>query len=530
MANVTTHARVRPRRGYTTPFWWFLYFLLCVPSVVAFLAAQFLLTYLDRFTVLGLLSVTYFGSAVVFDYYLRHGSWRRLKRWFTGYKNRVSTKRLTWALLAYFFALTIASFLYWWVAARSGKADVAGLLKGNTAYIVVTACLTSYLLGLVIRDVLRYRFRMFAAPLVLNGVLLFVILLTVLFPGSWSEWVKGFLEILKAHPWAAILAIILFKWSPQIGSILPRIQKAELPGGPKVEIAKIEELQQTINPWKKTVSRFADLMQWVSDLIEETPPEDTVKMFAYTPALGFLTRTEAEWQRLHRLLLVKNNIQIICLQTRDLNKWHESFENKQTARPEGVIKHELIERANRISSEIVADKKRQVDGRMTHVIEKRWDEMPGYYLFANSKRAIIAAPLFLPCDPNKPTTQTRGDNYLENMPVKMLGFESSDNWTVWLVNAVCDHYARTKSTPRTFAEAKLEVKRDDLDQWIKTASLENNITELLARFESSYKNGEGDASPVAKNGSSVELTLFASPALLVKTSPGTEVKKKRSQR
>lgn len=60
--------------------------------------------------VIGLLSVTYFGSAIVFDYYLRHGSWRRLKRWFIGYKNRISTKRLAWALLAYFIALGVTSF------------------------------------------------------------------------------------------------------------------------------------------------------------------------------------------------------------------------------------------------------------------------------------------------------------------------------------------------------------------------------------------------------------------------------------
>jgi hypothetical protein len=527
MAKGTTQPRVRPRSGYKTPFWWCLYFLLCVPSVIAFLLAHSLLTYLDRVTVVGLLAVTYFGSAIVFDYYLRHGSWRRLKRWFVGYRDRISTKRLAWALLAYLLALAITSFFYWWVAAHSGKADVGNLLKGNSALVVLTACLTSYLLGLVIRDVLRYRFRMFAAPLILNAVLLFVILLTNLFPGTWSEWVKGFLEILKAHPWAAILAVILFKWSPQIGHILPRIQKAELPGGPKVEIAKIEELQQTINPWKKTVSRFADLMQWVSDLIEETPPEDTVKMFAYTPALGFLTRTETEWQRLHRLLLVKNNIQIICLRTQDLNEWHKRFENKRTARPERFIKRDLIERANRISKEIVADKKRQVDSRMAHVIEKRWDEMPGYYLFANSKRAIIAAPLFLPCDPNKPATETRGDNYLENMPVKMLGFESSDNWTVWLVNEVCDHYARTKTTPRTFAEGKLEVKREDFDEWIKTASLDKNITELLTRFQSNYNDGKDDASLVSKNGSAVELTLFASPALCTEALPETTGKKKK---
>jgi hypothetical protein len=286
---------------------------------------------------------------------------------------------------------------------------------------------------------------MFAAPLVLSCILLFLMLL-VMVVDEGKSFVWGFLGILKDHPWSAILALVLLKWSPQIGGILPRIQKAELPGGPKLEIGKLEELQQEINPWKKTISRFADLMDWVGKLIADTPPDDTVKLLAYTPALGFLTRTEGDWRKLHKLLVERSNIQIICLREDNLNRWHASFKNKRTSRPEGVIQDRLIERANRISAEILADKRRQVDSQMEHVIEKTWDEMPGYYLFANSKRAIIAAPLFLPNDPSKANLDGEGDNYLGNTPVKMLGFESSDTWTVWLVNQVCDHYAKAKIT------------------------------------------------------------------------------------
>ncbi|HYX27578.1 MAG TPA: hypothetical protein VE863_03350, partial [Pyrinomonadaceae bacterium] len=253
-----------------------------------------------------------------------------------------------------------------------------------------------------------------------------------------------FLHVADSHFWAIVTLIAIVIWKPQIAKLIPRIQKAELPGGPKFEIEKIDELQKSINPWKKTVSRFAELMEWVGDLILDTPPEDVVTLLAYTPALGYLTRTEAEWRPLHRLIVERPNVRLICLKQEELAEWHGRFAGKKTARPEGTISATLIDKANRISADLVADKKRQIDPRQTFVFEKGLEELPGYYLFANSKRAIIAVPLFLPSDPKKFAPETDADGYLGNTPVKMLGFESSDNWTVWLVKEVCDHYANLK--------------------------------------------------------------------------------------
>jgi hypothetical protein len=144
---------------------------------------------------------------------------------------------------------------------------------------------------------------------------------------------------------------------------------------------------------------------------------------------------------LHKLLVEKDNIQIICLEPKDLFDWHKKFEDKQTARPGGIIDKKLIEKANEISRGILEEKQRHLNPCMRPVV-RSWEDMPGYYIFANSKRAIIVAPLFLPGDPKKQTTSDYTNNSnIRDTPVKMLGFESTDNWTVWLVNQVCDQYA-----------------------------------------------------------------------------------------
>ena len=71
------------------------------------------------------------------------------------------------------------------------------------------------------------------------------------------------------------------------------------------------------------------------------------------------------------------------------------------------------------------------------VVRATWDQLPGYYLFVNHKRAIVVAPLFLPGNPEKTKAGAASNGGIEATPVNMLGFESSDNWTVWLVTEVC---------------------------------------------------------------------------------------------
>jgi hypothetical protein len=377
----------------------------------------------------------YLLGGLMFALFLRPANRKRIK----GLIARMATRDLFAGFLVYLLLFIPIGISYAFADKFATVLPRWSLLSEHSRAASFAILFIAYFYGLMVRDLWRGRFRMFAAPLVSIALLLMTMLLLVVTPNG-KSWVTDALLIIKEHPWIVAFLIVSFKWGPQITGLIPRVQKAELPGVGKFEIDKLDEFQQQINPWKKTVSRFAELMLWVGDLIEQTPPEDTVKFLAYTPALGFLTRPEGEWRRLYRLLINRTNIQIICLQEQDLKLWHMKFLNKRTARPGGKIDAALIEKANKVSEDIVKEKEGQKDPKMAYVIQRKWDQMPGYYLFANSKRAIIAAPLFLPSDPRKTGKETEA-GYLGETPVKMLGFESTDNWTVWLVNQVCDHYA-----------------------------------------------------------------------------------------
>ncbi|HBB87267.1 MAG TPA: hypothetical protein DC047_06600 [Blastocatellia bacterium] len=488
--------RFAKMRRMVTRSWLYGYLLFFTPffviAVTFWWANRFTAHYV-RLAVLCILLVTYFASAAMFGFSLRRLRWRRVRSLQSRMMERarekqqsISTKNLLWAIVLYLFFFVPVGAGYWWadkILTLFTPQTREFFLKYNRFAVVITF-LIAYLLGLAIRDVARYRFRMFAAPLILVAVLLLTLIIMLVVPEG-TPRVKDVMEIVKQHPWVLVFALGVLMWSPQIGSLLSRVKKASLPGGPTLEIGQIEEVQKSLNPWRKTITQFPDLVQWVADLIVETAPDDVARILTYTPALGFLTRPEGEWRRLHKLLLRRHNIQLICLQSEDLSKWHKRFKGKRTERPEREIGEELIDRANRISEEIIADKRKQVDTRMKHVIERRWDEMPGYYLFANSKRAIIAAPLFLPSDPNKPATQSKADDYLGDTPVAMLGFESTDNWTVWLVNQVCERYANLPESS-AFGEASCIVKFKDVEEWIDDSS-STLMSQLRAQFQNYTK-------------------------------------------
>jgi hypothetical protein len=486
--------RARRLRRWRRLLSWVLYLSPFPLIVVGLSLASGLTTLYARVAVWCILAVIYLSGGVLFDMYLRRSRWNRLKRGLSTkvveQQRRACTKQGAKSIAVHLGIFLPVSVFYLWsetfVAYVPGGVQKA--MAGHGRGFAVSAFITAYLLGLGVRDVFRYRFRMFAAPLTVACILLLCMLVVLVAPEG-TQWVHEALTILSTNAWLIAFFAVVLIWRPQITRLLPRVQKAELPGGAKFEIDKIDELQRSLNPWKKTVSRFADLMQWVAELIEETGEEDTVKFLAYTPALGFLTRPDKDWRRLHKLLIERNNVQIICLRQTDLEKWHQSFLNKRTVRPEGIISQALIKKANNVSELLLSDKRRQYNPSVKPVIEKSWDQMPGYYLFANSKRAIIAAPLFLPGDPKKGQVQDDADGYLRNTPVKMLGFESNDNWTVWMVNEVCDHYARTNvgGTRDDLGEASHVVSLGTLEACLKNGDATKVMQPLLEKLTSSYE-------------------------------------------
>jgi len=322
-----------------------------------------------------------------------------------------------------------------------------------------------FLAGFLVLDYCRYSIRSYWAPLMLLIVLWLVLVLLLYYEdgNELQNWHRDALQVLREHPWPPVIILLAFLFQNQFAAFLSRVRTAEA-GPVKLEADRIDEAQKSLNTWKRTVTTFGEMMGWVCDLLEQTPPDDVVRFLAYTPALGFLTRPEREWRRLYQLLIRRPNIQFICLEEKELAEWHARFKDKRTARPEGLISEEMTKRSTQLAKFILAGQRRSSDP-CNWPVELKWPQMPGYYLFANRERALIATPLFFPMNPlgyvprdnaaSATFDSSKVDNSDQDVPVQMVGFESSDNWTVWLANDVCRRLSDAQPKKQTDEASKV---------------------------------------------------------------------------
>jgi hypothetical protein len=154
-------------------------------------------------------------------------------------------------------------------------------------------------------------------------------------------------------------------------------------------------LRQTWKGERRTdaVSSFKDLMERLIELMESTPAGQSIRCLAYTPAIGFMAESESLWEKLRNCIYEKAaQIEMVCLKDDDLESWHGRFEGKKTARPGGLIDAPLIQKATDASKELLF----RLGEERRAPVQKAFDELPGFYLFANWKRAIIVAPVGIP--------------------------------------------------------------------------------------------------------------------------------------
>lgn len=356
---------------------------------------------------------------------------------------------LTWSIfsmpLALITLLLIDMIPKTWIQktfAEATKATMTPLIPTGR-FAMLVGLVLMYLIGGFVVEICRSGFRLLWAPVWTTAIAVLILGILVEFPHH--QDIRHAIRIVFTSPWLITIAVLILLM-PQLRGLVSRLKKAELPGGVKLEVDevdKIEEYKRSLNRWQRTINDFGQLIERVSTLIENTTDDDRVRFLAYTPALGYLTRTANEWDRLHSLLLQKPNIQMICLEERDLARWHLKFKNKPTKRPIGRIDAALIKKAQVVSESILAEKRRDDDEEegVPTVSRRSWRDLPGYYLFANSNTAIIATPLFLPDDPRNCANKTNSaGDAIETTPVEMLGFESTDSWTVWMVNRLCERY------------------------------------------------------------------------------------------
>ena len=179
----------------------------------------------------------------------------------------------------------------------------------------------------------------------------------------------------------------------------------------------------SIVDFRQNITSFPDLINRVILLIEETKEEDKVRFMSFTPAIGSLALPDYHWDDLKKVITSKRSttkIDMICMNENDLKKFHDSFLGRQTNR--GKVDSALINEINSFSLNLIKNHFGDVGESIHEITNLPSSKLPGYYLFANKNKAIIASPLFLPMPHNELPKEI-----IINLPnVTMFGIETKD--------------------------------------------------------------------------------------------------------
>jgi hypothetical protein len=309
--------------------------------------------------------------------------------------------------------------------------------------LIIIGLFAAFALGVGVFALVIFKWHYYEFPTVIFTILIvmMVVFFFIILPyPDQLDKVSQSLEKIEKHYWIpvgilVIVSLVLLRSLLRylFYNLLYLIKKAELPGGIKVEL---NEVKESSYPERRTISDFSSLIARLCALIDSTPHHDIVRFLAYTPAVGYLARSEKEWDELYDRLNKHPRVQITCLKEDELRAWHLRFEDKRTLRQDGKngrVTKKLIEGASRVSERILSRYKRCsiLDGEIEPIRGAK-DQLPGYYLFANESRAIVVAPLLLPED-------SKHDG-IESYPVQLVGIETADRWTVRMVHQVCEMY------------------------------------------------------------------------------------------
>ncbi len=203
------------------------------------------------------------------------------------------------------------------------------------------------------------------------------------------------------HHWSTELADVLHKTARRNSTgrdliyrqhsesfrTIPYSVEAPAYGHTKFSLLLLREPSWDRDNLKRAVPSFGHLMREVRNLIDSTPPNDTLYWLACTPALGFLARPRDEWRALNESMSnMLNRIQFICLAPDALYSWHREFLNAPTAR--GNVTERHIKAATVVSNRLLATQ--QKPSFLTR------EMFPPFYMFSHSRRAILVAKFNFP--------------------------------------------------------------------------------------------------------------------------------------
>lgn len=189
----------------------------------------------------------------------------------------------------------------------------------------------------------------------------------------------------------------------------------------------------TITESQRIIRSFTQLQLRIVAMAEDTKDDDTMHFLAFTASLGFLALKPEEWTKVSKAFEgLERRLKIITLNENDLQEWHNQYIGRSTSRKGDAKKLGLLDALNATEASV----------RRTSGAESRFlmsEQMPGYYLIFNSRRAIIVNPFFIPQYPLAITDPIDGGT---GNRVQMFGFETTDQRIIEDVSSLFEHHWR----------------------------------------------------------------------------------------
>jgi hypothetical protein len=183
---------------------------------------------------------------------------------------------------------------------------------------------------------------------------------------------------------------------------------------------------------KQTIHTFRDMIERVCELIKTTESNDRVKIVAYTPTTGCFAVQEPVWNKLWALLQSPEySIDMVCLSMEDIKIWYQNYLseiNNQSKIDQMLQETDVIFKS--------FENLKSVDLKKLRTLKTRkWEQLPGFYIFCNRKKAIITTPFFMP--------NIKNGNILHKSGIgkpQMLGFETTQHHLVDAAERMFEYY------------------------------------------------------------------------------------------
>lgn len=190
----------------------------------------------------------------------------------------------------------------------------------------------------------------------------------------------------------------------------------------------------TVLDVKNSIVSFADFIYRADRLIRETSDRDCIQMMLHTPAPGCLALPVGIWRSLADTIKTCHKpISLTCLRQDEMQTWFQAYTKKLEGDQLGKMIDRIkigLDESGKIKREVSTTAEQSSDITIDiGVVEAEWNDLPLCYYIANSRRAIVVAPFFLP----RPGANIY-ESSVEGQPIQMIGFETADYHIVNTVN------------------------------------------------------------------------------------------------